>query len=247
MSYIMSFDERDKKEVTDSQKSSSDQEKVYEKTKEYFAKQELLELSRLRKARFWVLIVLSYWILRFFLIQRPKYQNYDQVTRANVISQGCITFGIIATLIYTKLRTLSMIKYLLYIQAIQMSMANFNVYEESDTKNFQGLNTLSTVFSVLFAVFNTFLASLIFENAILKLVMTFLVFGFVTFSVISTTFIFDDLTYHTTVSLVMSITYTCLMVPSFGYISTGILNETAEEIKMGYYERDGFRRMFDAL
>jgi hypothetical protein len=68
MSYIMSFDERDKKDVTDSQKSSSDQEKVYEKTKEYFLKQELLELSRLRKARFWVLIVLSYWILRFFLI-----------------------------------------------------------------------------------------------------------------------------------------------------------------------------------
>jgi hypothetical protein len=128
-----------------------------------------------------------------------------------------------------------------------MSMANFNVYEESDTKNFQGLNTLSTVFSVLFAVFNTFLASIIFENVILKLTMTFLVFGFVTFSVISTTFIFDDLNYHTTVSLVMSISYTCLIVPSFGYISTGILMETAEEIKMGYYERDGFRRMFDAL
>lgn len=77
--------------------------------------------------------------------------------------------------------------------------------------------------------------------------MTFVVFGFVTFSVITTTFIFDDLTYHTTVSLVMSITYTCLIVPSFGYISTGIQQEIQEEVKIGYYERDGFRRMFDAL
>ena len=69
----MSFDERDKIETSDSQKESSDQDKVYEKTKEYFAKQEILEINRIRKARFWVIIVLSYWILRFFLIQRPKY------------------------------------------------------------------------------------------------------------------------------------------------------------------------------
>jgi hypothetical protein len=103
-----------------------------------------------------------------------------------------------------------------------MSLANFNVYEASDTKNFQGLNTLSTVFSILFAIFNTFLASMVFENIFFKLSMTFIVFGFVSFSIISTTFIFENLTYHTTVSLVMSIVYTCLMVPSFGYISSGI-------------------------
>ena len=114
----MSFDERDKKNESDSQKSSSDQEKVYEKTKEFFEKQEFLELSRLRKARFWVLIVLSYWILRFFLIQRPKYKKYDQMTRLNVVCQGCIAIGIVLTLIYTRFRTLTAIKYLLYIQAI---------------------------------------------------------------------------------------------------------------------------------
>lgn len=128
-----------------------------------------------------------------------------------------------------------------------MSLANFNVYDEEDTKNFQGLNTLSTVFSVLFAVFNSILASMIFDHQVMKLCMTFVVFGFVTFSIITTTFIFDDLTYHTTVSLVMSIVYTCLMVPAFCIISAGIQNELSEEIRMSYYERDGFRRMFDAL
>jgi uncharacterized membrane protein len=103
-----------------------------------------------------------------------------------------------------------------------MSLANFNVYEESDTKNFQGLNTLSTVFSVLFAVFNTFLASMVFSNVCFKFVMTFVIFGFVSYSIIATTFIFDDLTYHTTVALAMSISYICMMVPAFGYISSGI-------------------------
>ena len=37
------------------------------------------------------------------------------MTKANVVLQGCMAIGIILTLIYTKLRTLSMIKYLLYI------------------------------------------------------------------------------------------------------------------------------------
>ena len=88
---------------------------------------------------------------------------------------------------------------------------------------------------------------MIFSNNTLKLLMTLVVFFFVGFSVISTTFIFDDMTYHTTVSLVMSIAYTCMMVPAFGYISAGIQNELIEEVRTSYYERDGFRRIIDAL
>jgi hypothetical protein len=219
-SYIMSYDDRDPDSTT--QKSSSDQEKVYEKTKEYFKKKEIIEINTLRKARWWLLIVLSYWIVRFFLIIRPKYRKYDNITKVNVYVQGAITISIFITLVFTKAYHLKPIKYLLYIQAIQMSLMNFNIYEEEDTINFHGLNTLSTVFSVLFAVFNTFLAAMIFDNNIIKLVMTFTVFGFVSYSVIYSSFVFGDLTYHTTVSLVMSIIYTCMMIPAFGYISSGI-------------------------
>jgi hypothetical protein len=49
------------------------------------------------------------------------------------------------------------------------------------------------------------------------------------------------------VSLIMSISYICMMVPCFGYITNAIQNELTDEIKMSYYERDGFRKMFDAL
>ena len=66
-------------------------------------------------------------------------------------------------------------------------------------------------------------------------------------SIISTTFIFEDLSFHTVASLVITFFYTFLIVPVFGMISSGIQNELSEEVRMSYYERDGFRRMFDAL
>lgn len=99
---MLGFDTEKDKPDSGSQRSSSDQEKVYEKTKEYFRKQEQLELNRLRKARWWVLIVLSYWIVRYFLIQRPKYAKYDKWTKFNVWAQGIITLFIAGALIYSK-------------------------------------------------------------------------------------------------------------------------------------------------
>jgi hypothetical protein len=111
----MSFDEREKKTESNSQQSSSDQDKIYEKTKEYIRKQEQLEINRLRKVRWWVLIVLSYWVIRFFLIQRPKFKNYNHVTKFNVVLQGCVSLVISLVLIYTKLRNLTPVKYILYI------------------------------------------------------------------------------------------------------------------------------------
>ena len=128
-----------------------------------------------------------------------------------------------------------------------MCLMNFNMYDEDDTKNFQGLNTLSTLFSVLFTIFNTFIASLIFNTGMLKIVSTIVVFSFMLFSVIYTTFIFEDLTYHTTMSLAIAIIFSIIMIPAFGYIIHGIQSELSEEIRESYYQRDGFRRMFDAL
>jgi hypothetical protein len=37
------------------------------------------------------------------------------------------------------------------------------------------------------------------------------------------------------------------MIPSFGYISSQIQNETIMEAKLSYQQRDGYRRMFDGL
>ena len=100
-----------------------------------------------------------------------------------------------------------------------MALSNFNGYIEENTINFEGLNMLSTVFSVLFAVFNCYLASMVIGDYRVKAVCTMGIFGLVQYTIIQTNFIFGDITYHTTVSLIISIGYTCIMIPAFGWIS----------------------------
>ena len=100
-----------------------------------------------------------------------------------------------------------------------MALSNFNGYKKENTINFQGLNMLSTVFTVLFAVFNTYLASMVVNDYRVKVVCTALVFILVEFTIIQTNFILGDITMHTTTSLIIAIGYTCLMIPAFGYIS----------------------------
>lgn len=128
-----------------------------------------------------------------------------------------------------------------------MALSNFNGYVEENTVNFEGLNMLSTVFSVLFAIFNCYLASMVIYDYRVKAVCTMLVFGLVQYTIIQTNFIFGDITYHTTISLIISIGYTCVMIPAFGWISQKINDETIFEAKLSYQQRDGYRRMFDGL
>ena len=106
---------------------------------------------------------------------------------------------------------------------------------------------LSTVFSVIFAIFNTYLASMTIYNPKLKLPMTVITFVVVIFSVMQTNFIWEDLTYHTTVSIVIAIVYTIVLVLAFGFISQSIMDEQVNEAKLSYQMRDQFRRMFNGL
>lgn len=71
-----------------------------------------------------------------------------------------IVIGIVTSFFYK----IGIIKYLLYVQATQMALSNFNGYQVENTINFEGLNMLSTVFSVLIAVFNCYLGSMVIEN-----------------------------------------------------------------------------------
>jgi hypothetical protein len=71
-----------------------------------------------------------------------------------------IVIGIVTSFFYK----IGITKYLLYVQAAQMALSNFNGYQVENTINFEGLNMLSTVFSVLIAVFNCYLGSMVIEN-----------------------------------------------------------------------------------
>lgn len=70
---------------------------------------------------------------------------------------------VILGLIYS-IKRIEVIKVILYLQAVIMASSNFNEYNRDDVKNFEGLNMLSTVFSIIFAIFNTYLASMVMEN-----------------------------------------------------------------------------------
>ena len=102
------------------------------------------------------------------------------------------TLGIVVSYRY-----LNVIKPLIYMQAALMVLSNYNGYTEENTINFEGLNMLSTVFSVLFVVLNCYLASMVVYDFRLKAFCTMTIFSLELYTIIQTNFIFGDLTYHT--------------------------------------------------
>ena len=131
-------------------------------------------------------------------------------------------------------RHLSIIKYLLYIQAGVMVISNYNSYKPDENVNSQGLNMLSTVFSVLFCILNCFLAGLLIDDSRVKGVSTFFVFVLLEFVIIDTSFVFGDLTSHTSIAISLTIIYTIIFIPVFGYIQNSIVNEQVQEAKNSY-------------
>jgi hypothetical protein len=212
-------DQMDKKaESSGSLKSTTDQDIEYKKSKEYILKQEQINVSRLKLARYWLAIVTTYYIFRCIFVIFPRFERRTPFVQSIIVVQlvgmCLVTLGMVASFYH-----ISIIKPLLYIQAVQMALSNFNGYVEENTLNFEGLNMLSTVFSVLFAVFNCYIASMVIYDYRVKAICTMGIFGLVQYIIIQTNFIFGDITYHTTVSLIISIAYTCIMIPAFGWIS----------------------------
>jgi hypothetical protein len=78
---------------------------------------------------------------------------------------GCIALS------FFKDSSLWCIKYMLFVQAIQMQMGNFNMYkkgsndnEDDGFTNYEGLNSISTVFSVIFSITNSLLIGFVFPE-----------------------------------------------------------------------------------
>ena len=145
------------------------------------------------------------------------------------------------------MNNLHSIKYMLHLQALQMILSNFNMYDEEDTKNFEGLNMISTVFSVLFTIFNSVIASLVIQNQIVNLLFSLVVFSSCVGTIMFTNFIWEQMNYHTVISIIICITYMMILVPSFGWITTTIMQESVTEAKLSYAQRDQFRKMFNGL
>jgi hypothetical protein len=127
---------------------------TWETNSEYRAKQEAIIKKRLKLSREWIILVWLYYFIRLTVVILPRWSKFDSFVIVMLILQsigmGFVFFGII----YSYIADLNIIKVLLYLEAIIMAIANFNEYNRDDLLNYEGLNMLSTLFSVIFAIFN---------------------------------------------------------------------------------------------
>ena len=95
-----------------------------------------------------------YYLCRLSIVILPRWSKFDSFVHTTLILQSIGMGAILLGLIYSYTTNLNVIKGLLYIEAIIMASANFNEYNRDDLNNYEGLNMLSTLFSVIFIIFN---------------------------------------------------------------------------------------------
>ena len=106
---------------------------------------------------------------------------------------------------------------------------------------------LSTVFSVMFTIFNTILMSFLFEDKRMRNWLIITTYVAQTVILYTTNFIWDGLSYHTITALIIAILFTIILIPAFGYLTDAIMQEAINEMKINYQQKDNFRKMFDSL
>ena len=113
--------------------------------------------------------------------------------------------------------------------------------------NYEGLNMLSAVFSVIFTIFNSLLLSFLIKNK--KYVKAILgVVYLMMFSIlIFTNFDFTHVVYLSVATILLSLIFACLLVPFFQIVSDSIITEAFEEQKWAFKKENQYKKMFDSL
>ena len=190
---------------------------------------------------------MSYYLVKLAFTIIPRFSEFSNMVKNAIVMQsiGMLIVGI--GLVYSYYVDLGIIKPLLYIQAIIMACSNFNEYNKGDLINYEGLNMISTLMSALFAMTNTYLASIVIVSKNSKAFMTFLVFGIEFSVIVFTNFKFDNMTAHAIKSLIICFVFLSIMIPNFHRINSALFDEFLDEAKNSYKERDMYKRMFDGL
>ena len=173
------------------------------------------------------MVVFSYYVLDAVVVIYPYYNSFNSGTQVLVLLQSlfCVALMVLTLLTFKVRLIFDSIQWILYSQAILMSLSNFIMLEEDETNNFHGLHMMTTVFSVIFAIFNTLIASLIIRNQNIKLPLSVLLFIVEIVSIIQTNFVWEDMSLYTTGCIIIFIIYTVVLVLAFGFLSQGIMDE----------------------
>ena len=100
-----------------------------------------------------------------------------------------------------------------------MILSNFNVYTIDDVVNFEGLNMLSTMFSVMFCFFNCFLGNMVIADWRIRTSLSAFVFSFLTFTLMFTNFTFNGMNTKTMVTMFIAVIYIMILIPAFDLVS----------------------------
>ena len=188
---------------------------TWETSSEYKAKQDVIIKKRLRLSREWIMLVMLYYLCRLTIVILPRWSKFTSFVHVMLILQSVGMGAIFAGLIYSYTSDINIIKVLLYLEAIIMATSNFNEYNRDDLKNFEGLNMLSTLFSVIFAIFNVQLANLVVENVYIKMSLMVLVYTLELGVIIFTNFKLEHMTTHTAKAISIAVVFLIIMIPKF--------------------------------
>jgi hypothetical protein len=140
-------------------------------------------------ARKWLLVCLSYYVIRLVFIVYPRFYQGDDPSISVEILQSILCLVCILGTILTYIqndRFLYGVKYLIICFSLMMIISNFHQYHsknEADENeigflNFQALNMLTSTFSIMFTIFNAIILSFIEENNVKKSLLISVIYIF---------------------------------------------------------------------
>jgi hypothetical protein len=195
-------------------------------------------------ARKWIFIVLSYYYVVFCYKILPWFAIMKPFNRAMMILQMVAATSILITNIASYKYAKWPIRYLLFFQSIQMSLSNFNQYQEGTDKeiidkdnkiflNWMALNVIVGIFTTMFTTFNMILLAFVSteKEKTRTDVMISTTYGLNIFLIIFTNFKFEAMSDLEVITIIVSVIYTIVIVPSFLWIVNAILSEAIMEAK----------------
>jgi len=203
------------------------------------------------------MIVVSYYFMRAMFIIFPKSDKSSPALKALEIIQAVMAIIVVLTVVYSYwFNELTCIKYMLFLQAVQMMLSNFNIYSsnidieatamsegeivrnEDGYENSEGLNMLSSVYSVMFNLFNTLFMVFVIDNKIVKFSLTAIIFVLQIVILIATNFTFKNISGHAVIALAIAIVYQGILVPAFLFLTNSIMQETIDEANINQEQRN---------
>lgn len=107
-----------------------------------------------------------------------------------------------------------------------MILTNFHRYEslvkadddELGFKNYQALNMLSAIFSMMLSLINCLLITLTVQSKLIKYTICGILLSFQIGSLVYTNFIFSKMSSHAWTALIIAIVYFTFLLPFYAYV-----------------------------